>query len=325
MSTFYYYDEDEQSFVQVEYKPVERLVHTVSQLMLYGVVISALIIVGLSTYAGTPAEIALKAENRELLTQLNRTKSSISQLDEQIRRLADNDNELYRELLGMDPISLDERMAGVGGSDMLNRFDIYQAESADLLKWTVSNLESLERRVNIQKLSFEEVKHFYNENQALMMHIPAIRPINSVVISDFGMRMHPVYRFRRMHEGIDFRARIGTPVYATGDGTITLSSRYSTYGLTIKIDHGFGYESLYAHLSAFATGIRPGKKIKRGELIGYTGNTGVVEGPHLHYEIHKDGRAVDPMNYMFADISPEEYNTLRRLADNETAAATTSR
>ena len=320
MSIFYYFDEEEQGFVQVEYKPVERLIHTASQLLLYGVVIAGLLIILLSSYAGTPAEIALKAENRELLTQLNRTKTTISSLNEELNQLAQSDNELYREILGMDPISYDERLAGTGGSDMLNRFDIYQAESSDILKWTVSNLESLERRVNIQKLSFEELKSFYNDNQAMMLQLPAIKPLNSVVISNYGMRMHPVYRFRRMHEGIDFRARIGTPVYATGDGTISLASRYSTFGLTVIIDHGYGFESLYAHLSAYAPGIRANRQVKRGDLIGYTGNTGVVEGPHLHYEIHKDGRAVDPLNYMFADISPEEYTSLRRMTENSVSA-----
>ena len=320
MSTFYYYDETEQGFVQVEYKPGERLIHTASQLMLYGLVIAGLLIILLSTYAGTPAEIALKAENKELLSQLTRTQSSIRSLDEDLKLLAQNDNELYRAILGLDEISEDERKAGTGGNDELAKFDIYSRDSAELLKWTVSNLESLERQINLQKLSLEEIKKQYNDNQQMMLHLPAIRPINSVVISDFGMRMHPVYRFRRMHEGIDFRARIGTPVYATGDGRISMASRYSTYGLTVKIDHGYGYESLYAHLSAFAPGMRPGRRVQRGELIGYTGNTGIVEGPHLHYEIYKDGRAVNPLNYMFADVSPEEYVTLRRFnEENEQA------
>src|SRR5690606_3344143 len=116
-------------FVQVEYKPVERLIHIASQILLYGVVIAGLLIILLSSFAGSPAEIALKAENRELLTQLNRTKNTITNLNEELNSLAQSDNELYREILGLDPISYDERQAGVGGSDMLNRFDIYQAES----------------------------------------------------------------------------------------------------------------------------------------------------------------------------------------------------
>lgn len=315
MSKFYFYDEEECGFVPIEYNALERFIHTASQLLLYGVVIAGVMIVTLSTYAGTPSEIALKAENRELLNQLNKTKSTIMSLDDQLNRLARTDNEIYRTMLGVDPISYDERLAGVGGSDGLSRFDVYNAETSDLVKWTISNLESIERRVNIQKLSFEELKHYYNQNQEKLRHIPAIRPINSVIVSGFGMRMHPVYRFRRMHEGVDFRARIGTPVYATGDGRISLASNFGAYGLTIKIDHDFGFESLYAHLSAFEPGIRPGRVVKRGDIIGYTGNTGIVEGPHLHYEIIKNGAAVDPLLYMFADLSPEEYLAFRKISE----------
>lgn len=299
----------------IDYKPIDRIVHVTSQLILYGIVVAGLLIVSLSNFAGTPAEIALKAENRELLNQLQFTRNTIVSLDEQISRLAQTDNEIYRTVLGIDPLSYDERQAGVGGVDRYARFDIYQTETSDLMRWTASNLESLERRVNIQKLSFEELKHYYNENQEKMRHIPAIRPINSVITSGYGMRMHPVYRFRRMHEGLDFRARIGTPIYATGDGVVNLASRHGAYGLTIKIDHGFGFESLYAHLSAFESGVRSGRRVKRGDLIGYTGNTGLVEGPHLHYEIFLNGRAVDPLNYMFADISPEEYVAFRKIAE----------
>lgn len=315
MSTFFFYDEKDCNFVPIRYNPVERFIHTTSQLLIYGITIAGIVIVSMSTYAGTPSEIALKAENRELLSQLHRTKSSIESLDAQISAISRTDNEIYRAVLGMDPLSYDARLAGTGGADIHSRLDVFNAESSEIMRWTLTNLESLERRVNVQKLSFEELKLYYNENQEKMRHLPAIRPINSVIISGFGMRMHPVYRFRRMHEGVDFRAPIGTPVYATGDGVISLAGRYSTYGITIKVDHGFGYESLFAHLSALEAGIRAGRRVKRGDLIGYTGNTGVVEGPHLHYEILQDGRPVDPLNYMFADLSPEEYHAFRRISD----------
>lgn len=300
----------------MEYNTFDRFVHTASQLLLYGIVISGIVISLIVSFAGTPSEIALKAENRELLSQLRNTKTTIVRLDEQLNLIAQNDNEIYRTMLGLDPLSYDERMAGTGGYDLLSRLDVYQSQTSDLLRWTISNLESLERRVNIQQLSFEEIKHFYNENQEKMRHVPAIRPINSIITSGFGPRMHPVYRFRRPHEGVDFRARIGTPIYATGDGMITMAGMNGTYGITIKIDHGFGYESLYAHLSRVETGLRVGRRVTRGDLIGYTGDTGVVEGPHLHYEVIRDGAPVDPLHYMFADLSPEEYIAFRRIADS---------
>ncbi|KPQ00318.1 MAG: Peptidase, M23/M37 family [Bacteroidetes bacterium HLUCCA01] len=313
--SYYYYDKDECKFVPVQYDAVDRLIHTVSQLLLYGIVISGVVISMIVNYAGTPSEIALRAENRELTSQLRHTRATILQLDEQLDQLVANDNELYRTVLGLDPISMDERMAGTGGSDRIAGLNIYQSDTSELLRWTLGNLESIERRVNIQQLSFEEIKAYYNENQQKLQHIPAIRPINSIITSGFGPRMHPVYRFRRPHEGIDFRARIGTPIYATGDGVISMAGTNGTYGITIKIDHGFGYESLYAHLSGLETGIRTGRRVKRGDLIGFTGDTGVVEGPHLHYEIIRDGRAVDPLYYMFADLSPDEYIAFRRIAD----------
>jgi murein DD-endopeptidase MepM/ murein hydrolase activator NlpD len=315
LSNYYLFDEGECKFVPVTYKPLDRFIHTASQLLIYGIVIAGAAIAVLSNYAGSPAEIALKAENRELISQLERTRNAIVTLDRKIVTLAEADNELYRTILGLEPVSYDERQAGVGGADMLSRLDVYSASTSELMRWTINNLESLERRVNVQKISFDEIKQYYNENQEKMRHIPAIRPINSEITSGFGMRMHPVYRFRRMHEGVDFRARIGTPIYATGDGVVSLSGRNGTYGITIKIDHGFGFESLYAHLSAVEPGIRAGRRVVRGEIIGYTGDTGVVEGPHLHYEIFRDGLAVDPLNYMFADLSPEEYVAFRRIAD----------
>ncbi|MCH8494529.1 MAG: M23 family metallopeptidase [Balneolales bacterium] len=315
MSTFFYYDKNECKFVPIEYNSLDRFIHTSAQLLLYGIVVTGIVIALMSAYAGTPAEIALKAENKELLSQLQRTKTTIVTLDEQITRLAENDNELYRTVLGLEPLSYDERLAGTGGADVHSRLDVYQAETSELMKWTLTNLESLERRVNIQKLSFDEIKHYYNENQDKMRHIPAIRPINSIITSGFGLRMHPVYRFRRPHDGVDFRARIGTPIYATGDGQVSLAGRNGTYGITIKIDHGYGFESLYAHLSSIEQGVRVGRRVQRGDIIGYTGDTGVVEGPHLHYEVIRDGRAVDPLNYMFADLSPEEYLAFRRISE----------
>jgi murein DD-endopeptidase MepM/ murein hydrolase activator NlpD len=315
LSNYFIFDENECKFVPVMYKPLDRLIHTASQLLLYGIVIAGAAIAVLSNYAGSPAEIALKAENRELLSQLERTRSAIVTLDKKIVTLAEADNELYRTLLGLDPLSYDERQAGVGGADMLSRLDVYNTSTSELMRWTINNLESLERRINVQKLSFEEIKLYYNENQEKMRHIPAIRPINTEITSGFGMRLHPVYRFRRMHEGVDFRARVGTPIHATGDGSIIMAGRNGTYGITIKIDHGFGFESLYAHLSAVEPSVRVGRTISRGDIIGYTGDTGVVEGPHLHYEILRDGKAVDPLNYMFADLSPEEYVAFRRIAD----------
>lgn len=311
---YFYFDEDSCSFTPMEYKSFEKIIYTASLLILCGLVLTGIGITGLSYVAGTPSEIALKAENNELLQQLTITKAKIELFDKQLSSLAQTDNEIYRTVLGVNPIPYDERQAGTGGADVFSGFDAFSENASESLKWTASNLESIERRIAVQQLSFETLKGLYNENKKKLAHIPAIRPVKGVIISGFGMRFHPVYRFKRPHEGLDFRAKIGDPIYATGDGVIKFSGKKGTYGNLIKINHGFGYETRYAHLSSFAKGIRPGKKVKRGDLIGYSGKSGVVEGPHLHYEILVNNKSVDPLEYLFADLTPEEYNQFKRIA-----------
>jgi prefoldin subunit 5 len=287
-----------------------------------GIVMAGVLITTLAYFSGSPSEIALKAENRELLRQFIQNNTDIEHLKYKINTLAERDNEIYRTILGIDPITSDERMVGMGGADLYSHFDRYNASTAQLLRNTAFNLEVIERQINIQQLSLEEIKEFYNENQTMLRHLPVMRPIDGEILSGFGMRVHPVYRVRRMHEGLDFRARVGTPVYAPGDGTIQFAAnRLGGYGLTIDLDHGYGYVTRYAHLSGFADGIRAGVKVKRGDLIGYTGRTGRVSGPHLHYEILHNGRAVNPMNYLFVDLTPQEYRAFMRM-NNATTIAT---
>lgn len=315
MSQFYYYDPEHCEFKQIRYTTAEKLVHATSQWLLFGIVIGGLLVIGLSAYAGTPAEIALRAENRVLLQQLRMNRQVLDEIDVKINRMAETDNEIYRQVLGLDPISYDQRMSGVGGSRLYAEFDVFNGETAELLKWTNMTLDNLQRRIELQLESFKEVQAYYNENQEKMRHIPAIRPIGTSIVSGFGFRMHPVLNYRRMHEGIDFRAPIGTEIFSTGDGVIVQADIVSGFGRMIKIDHGYGFETIYAHLSRFGPGMRIGRKVKRGELIAYSGDSGLVEAPHLHYEVHRNGRPVNPIFYLFADITPEEYLTFRRISE----------
>jgi len=223
---------------------------------------------------------------------------------------------MYRSVLGMDPVPTEQLEPGTGGADIYSEFDLYSQSSADILKWTSSRLDNLERRINVQKMSFNEIKAYYNDNQERLSHLPVIRPVDGVLLSGYGMRVHPVFKYRRMHDGIDFRADVGTETFATGDGVVKYAGRRGSYGNLLEIDHGFGYTTRYAHLSGFAEGIRAGAEVKRGDLVAYTGNTGVTEGPHLHYEVRIKGNSVDPMNYLFGDITPEEYLMYQEVARN---------
>jgi len=272
----------------------------------------------LSNYVGTPAEIMLKDENQALVEQLKLAETSITDIENQLESISQLDNEMYRTILGLDPVTEDLRMAGTGGSDAYSEYDYYSEDTAAILRSTASKLDRLERRLGVQKVSFAEVKKYYSTNRERLKSIPAIRPVNGIIISGYGMRIHPVLRYKRMHEGIDFRADIATDVYATGDGVIKFAGRNGTFGNLIEIDHGFGFVTRYAHLSSFVNKLKVGQEVKRGELIGFTGNSGLTEGPHLHYEVLVNNRPIDPLNYLIADVTPEEYLLFKRNGSTST-------
>ena len=310
----YIYDEDQCRFVPVEYGSGERYLHTFSIWLISSIVFACIGLAALSQNIGTPAELALQAENNVLSSQLENTKTSIIDLESQLEGIASTDNEMYRSVLGMDPISEESRQPGTGGTDLYSEFDLYSEEAAEILKWTASKLDNLERRVNVQKMSFNEIHEYYNSNQERLKHVPAIRPVNGILLSGYGMRLHPVFKYKRMHDGIDFRADVGTDLFATGDGVVKYASRNGNYGNLLVIDHGFGFETRYAHLSGFADGLKVGTEVTRGDLVAFSGNTGLTNGPHLHYEVHLDGEAIDPLNYLFADVTPEEYLMYQEIA-----------
>lgn len=318
LKKYFLYDKKNSNFIPVEYNSLERFIYSACIWIIGGVVLCGLGIAIFSKSIGTPAEIALKAENEALLEQLNKTKQVITKYDEELKAIAKNDNELYRSILGMDPISYDEREAGTGGADIYSEFDVYSASTSEILKWTAENVERMEHSIDIQKNSFEDIKRNYNINSEKFKHIPAIQPASGTLISGFGLRFHPILKYRRMHEGLDFSANTGDTIYATGAGVVKHAGRKSTFGNLIIIDHGYGYETYYAHLSALAKGVKPGTRVERGQKIGLAGSSGRSVGPHLHYEIHKDGQAIDPINFLFADTSPAQYLRYRNIAERST-------
>jgi len=312
----FYYDEARCEFVPVSYSKKDHILYTACIWIINGVLFSAIGLSLLSNYVGSPAELALAAENKALIKQLEYTKTAIVDIENKVEEIAGLDNEMYRSVLGLDPIPYEERQSGTGGADPYDQYDVYSAEASNLLKWTASQLDDLERKINIQKISFEEIKHYYNENQDKLKHMPAIRPVSGVLLSGYGMRMHPILKYKRFHEGLDFRADVGTEVFSTGDGIVKFAGRKSTYGLLLVIDHGYGYETRYAHLSGFAEGVKKGARINRGDLVAFSGNTGMSQGPHLHYEILLNNKHIDPLNYLFADTTPEEYLMYQDISEN---------
>lgn len=191
-------------------------------------------------------------------------------------------------------------------------------ENADLLKSTATKLELIRRKMVVQSKSFDEISKLVQLKEDILLATPAIQPVSNKdldrISSGFGYRIHPIYKVLRLHEGIDFTAPRGTDVYATADGVVEFASASASgYGNEIVIDHGFGYKTRYAHLNGF--NVRKGQVVKRGELIGYIGNTGLSTAPHLHYEIEKDGIKLDPVNFFYNDLTPEEYLKLIQIAN----------
>src|SRR5699024_1704799 len=265
---------------------------------------------------GTPAEIALKSENKALKEQLLATQTTINSLNNQVDQLAQTDNSLYRSMLGMPKKSIDERKGGFGGADMYSDFDIYSEKTADILKETAKSLESLEQSIDIQKNSFKKIKSYYHKNIDRMSHLPAIKPVNGGIISGFGQRFHPILKYNREHSGIDLEADVGSKVYAAADGIVTNASRDGSYGRLIIVDHGYGFKTYYAHLSAYAKDINSGTRVKRGEVIAYSGQSGLATGPHVHYEVHRDGEAVNPLHFLIGDVTPQQYLRLKEQAES---------
>lgn len=312
---FFFYNEQECRFEKAEYRSLDRAIHYFSMWILSGVVLAGTSIAGLSSFVGSPSELTLVAENIELLRQVRLANEKIEQMDKELTTLSMWDDEFYRSMLGLEPMSEDERGAGVGGADVFARFNIFSASTASALRSVNQNLERMEYRISIQKRSFEEIGRAYAKNEERLENFPGLKPIEASIISGFGMRQHPIFKMYRLHEGIDFNANIGDPVYATGNGVIEFKGWQGGYGNFILIDHGDEIQSAYAHLSRFADNIRKGSKVNRGDLIGYTGNSGLSSGPHLHYEIREKGVAVNPLDYMVLDIGPDEYRAFLKAAN----------
>ena len=265
---------------------------------------------------GSPSEKELRKENSRLLSQYNVLSHRMDEALGVLQDIQQRDDNLYRVIFQADPISSAIRQAGYGRT---NRYEhLMDMADAELVVNTTQKLDLLTKQLYIQSRSFDEVVEMCRQHDEMLRCIPAIQPVSNKDLkktaSGYGTRIDPIYGTTRFHAGMDFSANPGTDVYATGDGTVVKMGWQTGYGNIIVIDHGFGYETWYAHLQEFRT--RLGKKVVRGEVIGGVGSTGKSTGPHLHYEVHVKGRVVNPVNYYFMDLSAEDYDRMIQLAAN---------
>ena len=229
--------------------------------------------------------------------------------------LQERDDNIYRVIFEAEPIPSTVREAGIGGVDRYSELE--GLSNGDIVIETAKKLDLIAKKAYIQSKSLDELENLAKRKEDMLRSIPAIQPISNSdlkrIASSFGMRIHPFYKVPKMHTGMDFTAPTGTDIYATGDGVVQkVDYSQRGYGNHVVIDHGFGYATLYAHMHSIS--VRPGQKVKRGSVIGQVGNTGMSVAPHLHYEVHKAGKQINPINYFFNDLTPEEYEKVIELS-----------
>jgi murein DD-endopeptidase MepM/ murein hydrolase activator NlpD len=268
----------------------------------------------------TPRTKALMREKQELVSQYELMLKDLEKVEDVLKDLQQRDDNIYRVIFETNPIPSTVRKAGFGGTNKYSHLE--SLSNSALIIETARKLDILSKEAYIQSKSFDEVMKLALNKEEMLASIPAIQPITNRNLkrtaSGWGYRIHPIYKVRKMHWGMDFTAPVGTPVFATGNGRVTelagTVSGYSEFGLYLKINHGWGYETVYAHLSKYNVSV--GQEIKRGDIIGYVGNSGASTAPHLHYEVHKDGQRVNPALYYFKDLTAEEFDKMIAISTN---------
>lgn len=311
----YYYDTETCRYERI------KTTKTDVALNLLGFLVVALILAfGISivytAYFPSHKELELTAQNQELLYQYELLDKEMNEVSQMLTALQERDDKLYRAIFEADPIPMEMRRGGTGGTKAYKELFTKKTKYGDLMVSTHRRVDNLKKQMYIQTKSYDELVDLVKNKEQMMASIPAIQPVAKKDMtrfaSGYGMRVHPIYKVPKMHTGCDLTAPRGTPVYATGDGVVERSGWGSGYGKVVDIDHGYGYKTRYAHLSKL--NCRKGQKIKRGQLIGFVGSTGLSQAPHLHYEVHHKGRPVNPINYFFNDLTPEEYDQMLQLA-----------
>ncbi len=315
----YYYDTETCKYERVRTRKSDVVLNALGFLSLTVMMAVGLLIL-YDNYFESPRELILKNEVKELEFYYDKLNKDVEQLSGILDNVEHRDDNIYRVVLGAEPIEKSVRDAGIGGADRYADIRKKNINHSELVIALHEKVDKLRRKLYIETKSQDEVVQLAEQKEKLYASIPAIQPIaNKQLIalsSGFGLRIHPIYKVKKMHPGIDFAASIGTPVYATADGTVTLVDvKFSGYGKQVMIDHGFGYRTRYAHMHDFA--VKKGQQVKRGDLIGYVGNTGLSTAPHLHYEVFINDQRVDPVHYFFNDLTAAEYEKILELASAE--------
>lgn len=312
----YYFDNESLAYRKIKLKFSKKLSKALVFVLAAALSGFLCVVVLLNTSAlDTPKDRLLQRELEQMRWQYNLLYQQLEQMDQVLQAIEERDNAIYRAYFNQRALPLDSVHISKTAPPAWS-----QAQPDVLIAYCNQQAKVLSQRLAQQSVALDEIVTLAQRKDHLLAAIPAIQPVRNEnlrqMASGFGYRTDPFTKVKKMHEGMDFTARTGTPVFATGDGVVVRAdNKVSGYGQHIVIRHGFGYETLYGHLSAYQC--RPGQRVKRGQLIGKVGSTGRSEAPHLHYEVHKDGRVVNPINYYYANISAAEYAAISQRANQE--------
>jgi len=313
--TKYKFNPDTLSFDKIE-RNIKTLVRRVLGYLSTGLVSGVIFFFLFLQFFDPPQTKKLKRQNEQLLSQYNLLNKDLDKITKVLDDIQNRDDNIYRVIFEAEPIPSSVRMAGFGGANRYSKLE--EMDNAELIVNTTKKLDILSKQVFVQAKSYDEVAKMAMSREKMIASMPSIMPVSNKDLkqtaSGWGMRMHPIYKILRFHYGMDFTAATGTDVFATGIGVVKSTERETGYGNMVVIDHGFGYETYYAHLSRVK--VQVGQKVNRGDVIGYVGSTGTSTAPHLHYEVSKNGVKVNPQNYYFQDLSPAEYEKMISISSN---------
>ncbi|CAM4155497.1 M23 family metallopeptidase [Zobellia nedashkovskayae] len=315
----YYYDPDTLSYRKIEAKKSRRY-RNIALFFIGSFLFGLMCLVFLmnTNLINTPRELSLSREVKNYELQFELLNRKMGQIEEVLANIEDRDNNIYRLYFEANPIPEEQRRAGFGG---INRYKSLEGfNNSEMVTATTKRLDIIKKQMSIQSKSLDEITKLAEEKEKFLMAIPAIQPVTNESLkrmaSGFGWRSDPFTKARKLHRGMDFSAPKGTPVYAPGDGKVTRADNGSSgYGKHIRINHGYGYKTLYGHLSEY--NVKKGQKVKRGDLIGFVGNTGRSEAPHLHYEVWKDEERINPINFYYGSLTAEEFENMLKHAAQE--------
>jgi murein DD-endopeptidase MepM/ murein hydrolase activator NlpD len=309
----YYYDEDTLSYRKITVDKsnyYRRILFSV-----LGIILIAFFgFIGFSQIIMSPSERAQNREFENLKFHYEILGKRLEESSNILSQLQERDNNIYRSYFEANPIPEEQRKAGFGG---VNRYKNLEGfDNSNLIKNITKEIDVLSKQMVVQSKSLDEIVVLAKEKKDMLASIPAILPIKKddfYVASGYKMRMHPILKINKFHKGMDFTAPTGTPVYASGNGEIHRAQRSSTFGKVIYIKHGYGYTTIYAHLSKMK--VKRGQKVKRGDLIGFVGNTGLSVSSHLHYEVHKNDRPLNPINFYYGNLTLDEFAALQKTSE----------